>query len=928
MKQLNNTLNDGKLLFSSELIKAILYNIPIEDFINELGKRSVSSLSYEQVLSILKDTSYQLNVYQLKGHIESFQRSFGNSKISFYNVIFEFAEKMIYRKDNKFVFRYEYTDIWSNLSKKIDEEIIVSAAALLDAERRGYSYIPKIDWSYSIPSDNSEIQNLINRGEGTSENHFHLRGSSSYFYMSWIYLMNNIENPIFEERIRQIEKDRLTSSFSSIKNESLLLLYNKAAMIRLFLYSFINGDCPAFSDIFVEINDVSRDSRNYNFEIDKELLDSKQSISLEELQPYYLQNVDAYERFKQISVEKMFAWLVDNILPCDELYTLTSFRLQEKIDKYNDYLPEHIDYAQKDGNLSGKYYNLYGERIILLKSLKTILDKALGYEKVEDLLLIYLSIKNQFHSELVQNNGRIGFYNFKQYQDRKDDFLPWAPFIEEQLATDTVCSIIDDINVHKVELRISPCNSVKENAEQIQLYNKAINNAIQKCFPDCEDNSYRKPDLNDFFFTFHFGKIADTEHNDMICRNSKARLSADKKTEAIIQLRQNYQESAKRVFGIDACADEMKCRPEVFGSCFRRLQHYDISVNSNTNIELHQLKATYHVGEDNYDILDSLRAIDEALIFLDLRSGSRLGHATYLGIPADIYYDEKFRIVSMPKQVWLDNVVWLYFFIVNNNINFEGVSLLLSYLENQFNNVFYDIYHNKIGSEYVNYMLKHIPEKTYANKPIDKEHCRFNSYSYYLSWLLRGDEPSLYIKGYYEKPEFEHEQYKICVTVDKMNKARTYFEPTYLYYLYHYDKESKIEGEIQISQELPDYFIDGVLAVQNQMQKLIALKSISIETNPTSNLFISTMGGYEEHPISSFYNNGLIDEPGSVQLNVSVNTDDKSVFSTCLSNEYTYLLFYLENQVDSCGNKKYTRFQILDWLDNIRRMGNEQSFAN
>lgn len=47
---------------------------------------------------------------------------------------------------------------------------------------------------------------------------------------------------------------------------------------------------------------------------------------------------------------------------------------------------------------------------------------------------------------------------------------------------------------------------------------------------------------------------------------------------------------------------------------------------------------TYHVGEDFLEISDGLRAIDEAILFCDMKRGSRLGHATVLGIDLDRYY--------------------------------------------------------------------------------------------------------------------------------------------------------------------------------------------------------------------------------------------------------------------------------------------------
>ena len=66
----------------------------------------------------------------------------------------------------------------------------------------------------------------------------------------------------------------------------------------------------------------------------------------------------------------------------------------------------------------------------------------------------------------------------------------------------------------------------------------------------------------------------------------------------------------------------------------------------------------------------------------------------------------------------------------------------------------------------------------------------------------------------------------------------------------------------------------------------------------------------------------------NIQLNISINTDDKSTFSTCLSNEYAYLLYYLEHKKDEKNNYVYSRFEIMQWLDEIRKMGNDQSFAN
>lgn len=114
--------------------------------------------------------------------------------------------------------------------------------------------------------------------------------------------------------------------------------------------------------------------------------------------------------------------------------------------------------------------------------------------------------------------------------------------------------------------------------------------------------------------------------------------------------------------------------------------------------------------------------------------------------------------------------------------------------------------------------------------------------------------------------------------------------------------------------------------IQKEMQHQISIQGIGIETNPSSNVFISTISDYSEHPITTFFDKGISANPNFHQLNISINTDDKSVFSTSISNEYAYLAFYLENARNADGEPLYSRFDIFEWLDAIRRNGNEQSF--
>lgn len=87
-----------------------------------------------------------------------------------------------------------------------------------------------------------------------------------------------------------------------------------------------------------------------------------------------------------------------------------------------------------------------------------------------------------------------------------------------------------------------------------------------------------------------------------------------------------------------------------------------------------------------------------------------------------------------------------------------------------------------------------------------------------------------------------------------------------------------------------------------------------------------------QHYLINMYNRGLIhglnDETEYSQLFVSINTDDQGVFDTLLENEYALIAIALEKAKDREGNPIYNQADIYEWLENVRRMGIEQSFKN
>ena len=140
-----------------------------------------------------------------------------------------------------------------------------------------------------------------------------------------------------------------------------------------------------------------------------------------------------------------------------------------------------------------------------------------------------------------------------------------------------------------------------------------------------------------------------------------------------------------------------------------------------------------------------------------------------------------------------------------------------------------------------------------------------------------------------------------------------------------------MEGSKKIEINVNHQIIECVKEVQKEMRVWFSHLGIGIETNPSSNYLIGLTKRYDKLPIFKFYNLGLAISPDEIrqcpQIPVCVNTDDQGIFSTYLENEYALLALALEKARDEDGNSKYERMMIYQWIDNIRKMGIDLSFA-
>ena len=580
----------------------------------------------------------------------------------------------------------------------------------------------------------------------------------------------------------------------------------------------------------------------------------------------------------------------------------------------------------------GRPYNslFAGERKFLYSALYNIRHHEMPYEDM-DLFYAYLIIKETLRGELIQSNDNVGFHNFQQYEKRKKELIYDSIFnnafvrhaVRENLLTE---------HMKLLEIRVSPGESSLENAQYIQQLDDIILGGEK-------DPQKRNAEKDRFFYTFHFIKKNDQfreEDECLHCRHYELREKLLQKTSAIARFREDYPEQAIRVRGIDAASQEIGCRPEVFATSFRFLSRHVVHDPFRLyHRQLPQLRITYHVGEDFLDIADGLRAIDEAIYFLGIDCGDRLGHALALGIDADQWYQSKGNKIVLPKQDYMDNLVWMHERITQSNL--PGQEQLKSWIEKEYDLLFHEIYANNIDLDEVRKILRTATEE-YRRKRLPHQYSNqdisFDIHHYYQSWRLRGDDPELYRDGYFswEDNGLLYESSRIGgITPEKMS-IRFIPEVFLLYYYYHYNKEVRKKGNETIEVTAKPFYIEGVKILQKDMQRRIAKRGIGVETNPSSNYLIGTFKNYAEHPIFKFYNKGLTYDPEELrecaQISASVNTDDKGVFSTSLENEYSLLAFAKEHELSTDGTVKYPRSMVYEWLNDVRKMGISQSFGD
>jgi adenosine deaminase len=153
--------------------------------------------------------------------------------------------------------------------------------------------------------------------------------------------------------------------------------------------------------------------------------------------------------------------------------------------------------------------------------------------------------------------------------------------------------------------------------------------------------------LTELALVGHFIKRAYKPQSDvaLATRDSELRVKVERQARVLKRLVRNGT-IGSIVRGVDAAANELDAGAEPFAPAYRMARRSGIP------------RATFHAGEDFRHLVSGIRAVEEALTFLDLRAGDRIGHATAVGIDPAIWMERAGSRAMLRRHDLLDDLVY------------------------------------------------------------------------------------------------------------------------------------------------------------------------------------------------------------------------------------------------------------------------------
>ncbi|XYI40038.1 Adenosine deaminase [Cupriavidus necator] len=398
-----------------------------------------------------------------------------------------------------------------------------------------------------------------------------------------------------------------------------------------------------------------------------------------------------------------------------------------------------------------------------------------------------------------------------------------------------------------------------------------------------------------------------------------------------------YQRApADFVRGLDVAGDETGWPITVFAPMLRWLRHQEPgkAPRQDRLVPPTALHLSVHAGEDYAHPLSGLRHVDETVQFCAMKQGDRLGHALALGIPPKEWL-HRHGDVLVPLDEHVDNLVWAWQRAkeLADKHRLQSARAVLLRLEQR-----------------IARFLPHVswrPETAFAPPIAElykawelRRNCAYQALSQ-PNELLVGDSrlhvgvPDWSIIS----PELATPRNDIAgglyvhwarserSSLVKRRESEVMVRLTTQRHGHASRAQRRLEAALgaDANSQMHDHDDDAdmtfMLALQDDRIERYAQAGLSIEANPSSNVYIGQIETHSDHPIYRWNPPSLADlgkhNPfglRKIAMPVTINTDDQGIVPTTLRFEFQLMH---EGALD----RGHDPALVDQWIENIRSLG-------
>lgn len=356
--------------------------------------------------------------------------------------------------------------------------------------------------------------------------------------------------------------------------------------------------------------------------------------------------------------------------------------------------------------------------------------------------------------------------------------------------------------------------------------------------------------------------------------------------------------------GLDIAGKETDAPNEVFAPAIRFLRAAVASPleeipawrrpRSRSGLHPSPLRLTCHAGEDFDHLISGMRAVDEALTFLEMEPGDRIGHGLALGYWPRDWAEACGGTIHHHAGPWLDDLVWFR----SQLLDVHDYGVVVADVDTRIADLAFHIY----GRDYPEASSVNLLEQAWRWRKEDPNVAKLLDDTTGMgrrdAVFLPGSGSSF---GRYSLNERGYDPRRPEVA---------------LWRAYEDDVNVRRRGQETLEVSIPERWLPAMERVQEQMLAKLCTRRIAIEINPSSNLSIGFLRDMREHPVFRWLGPEMNTTSAPF---VTVGSDDPGIFATELVHEYAFL-------ASAAARRGASPLSIQSWLEHLRQTSIDFSF--